>query len=165
MAASLWFILAVAGVPASAYLLAKRAGPIVPFVFIAAYVLAVGAITFIDVVVFDRVDVKFRQAPVRAWLDVYWPLATVVYVPSVVSALLACWFSRPSTWRDATVLLGVYLFLILVAVGAASALDLHVGFWFLVALPSTIFFAMAFVKRVAQGRQQGLSVLRRNSDR
>jgi hypothetical protein len=146
-------------------LLAKRVGPIVPFAFIAAYVLVVGAITFIDVVVFDRVDVKWRQAPICAWLDIYWPLVTVVYVPSVVSALLACWFSRPSTWRDATVLLGVYLFLILVAIGAVSALDLHVGFWFLVALPSTIFFAMALVKRVAQGQQRELSALRGNSDR
>src|SRR5260370_41761190 len=101
MAASLWFILAVAGVPASAYLLAKRAGPIVPFVFIAAYVLAVGAITFIDVVVFDRVDVKFRQPPVSALLDVYCPLVTVLYLPCVVSFSLACWFSCRSTWRDA----------------------------------------------------------------
>jgi hypothetical protein len=44
-------------------------------------------------------------------------------------------------------LLGVYLFLILVAVGAELALHLHGGFWFLVALPSTVFFAIALVKR------------------
>jgi hypothetical protein len=65
------FILAIGGIPASAYLLAKRVGPIVPFAFIAAYVLAVGTITFIDVVVLNRVDVKWRQMPVAAWLEVY----------------------------------------------------------------------------------------------
>src|SRR5215470_17947105 len=80
--ATVLFILTFGVAPASAYLLAKRVGPIVPFAFIAAYVLAVGTLTFIDVVVFGRVDVKWRQAPVSAWLNVYWPLVTVVNVPS-----------------------------------------------------------------------------------
>jgi hypothetical protein len=146
-------ILAI-GVVGPAYLLAKRVGPIVPFAFIAAYVLAVGAFTFIGIAAFDMIDVKFRQAPLSAWLEVSWPAATVLYVPSVISALLACWFSRPSTRRDATALLGVYLFLIVVAMWAARAISSAVGFWFLLALPSTIFFAMALVKRVAQGRHQ-----------
>jgi hypothetical protein len=150
-------ILAI-GVVGPAYLLARRIGLVVPLAFIASYVLAVGALTFISVVVFGMIDVKFRQALLSAWLKISWPLATVLYVPSVVFALLACWFSRPSTWRDAAVLLGMYLFLILVAVGAALAFHLHAGFWFQVALPGTVFFAMALVKRVAQGRRHWLSL-------
>jgi hypothetical protein len=146
------FILAI-GAVGPGYLLAKRVGPIVPFAFIAAYVLAVGTIAFINIAVFDMIDPKFRQAWLRSWLEVYWPLWIGLLVPSAISALLACWYSRPSTWRDATALLGVYLFLILVAIVAASALHLHLGFWLLVALPSTIFFAMALVKRVAQGQR------------
>jgi hypothetical protein len=145
------------GAVGPAYLLAKRVRIVLPLGFIAACVLAVGAITFAKVVVFGMVDVKWRQMPVRAWLDVYWTLWTILCVPSVAFALLACWFSRPSTWRDAAVLLGVYLFLILVAVGAALVLRLQVGFWFLVVGPSMIFFAMALVKRVAQDRRHRLS--------
>lgn len=148
-------ILAMGALGPAVYLLAKRVGAIVPLAFIAACVLAFGIVTFTKVVVFGMVDVKFRQMPITAWLEVYWPLWTILFVPSVVSALLACWFSCPSTWRDAAVLLGVYLFLILVAVGAASALDL--GFWFFVAVPSIVFFAMALVKRVTQGRRHRLS--------
>jgi hypothetical protein len=154
---SAFLILAICAVGPAAYLLANRVGTIVPLAFIAACVLALGTITFTRVVVFDMVDVKFRQMPVEAWLEVYWPLWTILFMPSVVSALLACWFSRPSTRRDAAVLLGVYLFLILVAVGAAWALHPYDGFWFITALPSTVFFSMALVKRVAQDRRHRLS--------
>jgi hypothetical protein len=54
-------ILAIGAVGA-ACVLAKRVGPIVPFAFIAPYVLAVGATTFINIGVFDMVDPKFRGA-------------------------------------------------------------------------------------------------------
>jgi hypothetical protein len=75
------------------------------------------------------------------------------------------------TQRDATALLGVYLFLILVMVGAAWALDLYdgeQGFRFLIgqfAVLSTIFFATAHGKRVAKREQHDLPALRGNSDR
>jgi hypothetical protein len=152
-----FLILAICALGPAAYLLARRVGTIVPLAFVAACVLAFGAVTFTRVVVFGMVDVKFRQMPVEAWLEVYWPLWTIEFVPSVVSALLACWVSRPSTRWDATVLLGVFLFLILVMIGAEWALDLHLGFWLFVALPSTVFFAMALIKQVAQGRRHRLS--------
>jgi hypothetical protein len=54
-------ILAIGAVGA-ACVLAKRVGPIVPFAFIAPYVLAVGATTFINIGAFDMVDPKFRGA-------------------------------------------------------------------------------------------------------
>src|SRR5262249_15861144 len=77
-------------------------------------------------------------------------------------ALLACRFSRPLTRRDATALLGVYLFLIIfVPIGLQWALGPYIepGLWGL-ALLRTIFFAMAYVKRVAKGEQDDLSALR-----
>src|SRR5262249_3141216 len=150
--------------------LAKRVGPVVPFAFIAAYVLAMGASTFISIGVFDMVDPKFRGVWVKYWLDLAWPLETIFFAPSAICALLACWFSRPLTRRDATALLGVYLFLIIfVPIGATWALGPYLGqgFWFLVgelALLSTIFFAMAYVKRVAKSEQHDPSALRGNSD-
>jgi len=162
-------ILAI-GMVGAAGVLAKRVGPVVPFAFIAAYVLAVGVSTFISIGVFDMVTPKFREMWVTFWLKVAWPLESVAFAPSAISALLACWFSRPLTRRDATALLGVYLFLIIfVPIGARWALDPYVGQgpWLLVgelALLSTIFFAMAYVKRVARGEQHDLSALRGNSE-
>jgi hypothetical protein len=152
-----------------ACLLATRVGPVVPFAFVAAYVLVVGAITFINIDVV--VHPEWRQSWVGSWLEVWWPLWTVFFTPSAISALLACWFSRPLTRRDATALLGVYLLLILVMVGAAWALDLYdgeQGFRFLIgqfAVLSTIFFATAYRKRVAMREQHDLPALRGNSDR
>ena len=165
MLTAVLLILAIGAVGAAS-VLAKRVGPVVPFAFIAAYVLAVGAITFINIGVFDMVDPKFRGVWVKYWLDLDWPLGTILFAPSGISALLACWFSHPLTRRDATALLGVYLFLILVTIGATSALG-GLGVWFLVgelALLSTIFFATAYVKRLAKGEQHYLSTLRGNSD-
>jgi hypothetical protein len=150
--------------------LAKRARPLVPFAFIAAYVLAMGASTFISIRVFDMVDPKFRAVWVKYWLDLAWPGETIAFAPSAICALLPCWFSRPLTQRDATALLGVYLFLIIfVPIGVKWALGPYIGqgLWFLVgvvALLSTIFFAMAYVKRIAKSEQHDLSALRDNSD-
>jgi hypothetical protein len=158
---SAWFLSILAlviGVVDPACLLTTRVGPIVPFAFIAAYVLALGAISFVIIGVFGMVDVMFRAAWVSAWLELDWPLWTILFAPSAISALLACWFSRPSVRRDAAMLLGVYLLLILAAMGAVGVLA-HVGIrgpWFLVgglALLSSIFFAMALVKRAAQGHE------------
>jgi hypothetical protein len=153
----LGLLIVAIGTAGPAYMLAKRVGPVVPVAFVASYVLAVGTLTFISIAVFDMIDVKFRQAPLSAWLEISWPVGTVLFLPSVISALLACWFSRPPTRRDATALLGIYLFLILVAIGAARPTSSAVGFWFVLALPSTIFFAIALAMRVAQGRRHRLS--------
>src|SRR5262245_2628863 len=116
------------------------------------------------------VDPKFRAVWVKYWLDLAWPVETIALAPSAICALLACWFSRPLTRRDATALLGVYLFLIIfVPIGLKWALGPYIGpgLWFLVgvlALLSTIFFAMAYVKRVAKGDQQNFWALRDKSD-
>ena len=67
-------------------------------------------------------------------------------------------------------MLGVYLFLMLVAIEVAWALDPYVGFlgfWFLIgqfALLSMIFLAIAYVKRTAKGEQHDLPALRGNSE-
>jgi hypothetical protein len=102
----------------TACVLAKRVGVVVPFAFIAVYVMARGC---------HHVH-QYRCIPSRG--------------PQV-----SCWFSRPSTWRNATALLGVYLFLMLVAIEIAWALD--VQFLFLVgefALLSMIFLTIAHWK-------------------
>jgi hypothetical protein len=143
-----------AGAVAAACLLAKRVGLVVPFAFIAAYVVAVGAITFVNIGVFDMADPKFRNAWVESWLALYWPLWTALFAPAAISALLSCWFSRPLTREDAMALLGVCLLLILVAIEVGWALDRYAGFWFLVgefALLTAIFFGMACVKRAVRG--------------
>jgi O-antigen/teichoic acid export membrane protein len=63
-------------------------------------------------------------------------------------------------------LAGVYLLLILIAMAAESAFHWDAdGFWLLVALTSSIFFVMAFVKRVVRGEQRELSSLRHHSGR
>jgi hypothetical protein len=139
-------ILAIGAVGA-AFVLAKRAGVVVPFAFIAVYVMAVGAVTFINISVFHLADSKFGAMWVEPWLF-YWPLWTVFFAPSAISALLACWFSRPSRRRDATVLLAAFLFLILVAIEIGWALD--GGLFFLVGafvLLTVLFLAMAYWKR------------------
>jgi len=156
----------IVGAGSAGCVLAKRAGPLVPFAFIAAYVLAMGASTFISIRVFDMVDPKFRAVWVKYWLDLAWPGETIAFAPSAICALLACWFSRPLTQRDATALLGVYLFLIIfVPIGVKWALGPYIGqgLWFLVgvvALLSTIFFAMA---RHFSGSSEARSCFNRSS--
>jgi hypothetical protein len=140
-------ILAIAAFGA-ACVLAKRVGVVVPFALIAIYVMAVGAVTFINISVFHLADPKFGVMRVEAWLELYWPLWTVFFAPSAISALLACWFSRPWTRRDASVLLAAYLFLILVAIEIGWALD--GGLFFLVgafALLTVLFLVMAYWER------------------
>jgi hypothetical protein len=143
----LFLLFAVLGTVGAACVLAKRVGVIVPFAFVATYVLAVGAILFINIGVFHIVDPKFREMWIEPWLRMYWPLWTVFYAPSAMLALLACWYSRPLLPRHATVLLGFYLFLILVAIEIAFVLDaqplFNVGEF---ALLSVIFLAIAHWK-------------------
>lgn len=81
------------------------------------------------------------------------------------SALLACWFSRPLTRRDATALLGVYLLLIIATIEFTWALSWYapdIGFLYFIgglALLSAFFFAMAYVKRAPKREQHDLSAL------
>jgi hypothetical protein len=101
------------GTAGAACVLAKRVGAIVPFAFVATYVLSVGAILLVNIGVFHIVDPKFRGTWIGAWLQIYWPLWAVFYAPSAMLALLASWYARPLTPRDAIKLLGSYLFLML----------------------------------------------------
>jgi hypothetical protein len=92
--------------------------------FLAAYVLAVGALIYVNVVVFGLGDSKFSHALVQAWLEVYWPLWTIVYSPAAATALLAAWYSRLPL-RNVWVLLGLFLALIAVAMEVAFVYDVH----------------------------------------
>src|SRR5262245_31772482 len=142
-------VLAV-GFIAAGSVLARRVGFVVPFAFIAAYALGVGALTLLNIGVFDMADPKFREKWVESWLEIYWPLWTIFFAPSAICALLATWFSRATGRRDAARMLGVCFVLILVAIEIAWALDSYGPRALLgaIAIPSSIFFAIALVVRV-----------------
>jgi len=152
-------VLAV-GLIAAAVILATRVGLVVPFAFVATYALGVGAVTFLNVAVFDMVDPKFRELWVKSWLEIYWPLWSVFFTPSAISALLATWLSRLTKGKAAAVLLGAFLLLILAAIEIAWVLDPYIGRrapWFLLgafAFLSTVFVAIAMVARVRPQKDQ-----------
>jgi hypothetical protein len=77
------------GLIAAAAIIARRVGIVVPFAFVAMYALGVGAVTFVNIAVFDMVDPKFRELWMKSWLEIYWPLWSVFFAPSAISALLA----------------------------------------------------------------------------
>jgi len=144
-------VLAIGLIPA-AILLARRVGLVVPFAFVATYALGVGAVTFLNVAVFDMADPKFRELWMKSWLEMYWSLWSVYFAPSAISALLATWLSRLTKGKEAAVLLGAFLLLILAAIDA-WVLDPYIGRkgpWFLLgafAFLSTVFLAIAMVAR------------------
>jgi hypothetical protein len=146
-------VLAV-GLIAAAVILARRVGLVVPFAFVVTYALGVGAVTFLNVAVFDMVDPKFRELWVKSWLEIYWPLWSVFFAPSAISALLATWLSRLTKGKEAAMLLGAFLLLILTAIEIAWVLDPYIGRrapWFLLGaftFLSTVFVAIAMVARV-----------------
>jgi hypothetical protein len=78
----------VVALVASARVLARQVGFAVPFAFIATYVLGVGALTLLNVGVFDTADPKFREEWLTSWLVIYWPLYTILFAPSTICALL-----------------------------------------------------------------------------
>jgi hypothetical protein len=90
--------------------------------FLFAYILAIGALTYVNVVVFKVADVKFLTNPFRAWLEIYWPIWTVFYAPAAVAALLAAWFSGLQG-RALSLLLGSFLTLICIVMGPAHFFD------------------------------------------
>jgi hypothetical protein len=63
-------------------------------VFGVAYVLLVGALTYVNAVVFGLVEREFLDARVQGWLQIHWPFQTIFYAPAAVAALLATWYSR-----------------------------------------------------------------------
>src|SRR5215467_5825382 len=152
-------VLAV-GLIAAAVILATRVGLVVPFAFVATYALGVGAVTFLNVAVFDMADPKFRELWMKSWLEIYWPLWSVFFAPSAISALLATWLSRLTKGKEAAVLLGAFLLLILAAIEIAWVLDPYIGRrapWFLLgafAFLSTVFVAIAMVARVRPQKDQ-----------
>jgi hypothetical protein len=80
--------------------------------FLAAYALAVGALTHLAVVVLGLVERRYAGAPWQAWLGVHWPLQAAFYAPAAVAALLAAWYSR-LPMEDVPGLLGAFLGVIL----------------------------------------------------
>jgi hypothetical protein len=139
--------------------LAVRVGFVVPFAFIVTYPLGVGALTLLNIGVFDMGDPKFRQEWLKSWLEIYWPLWTIFFAPSAVCALLATWFSGATERRDAVLILGVFFVLILIAIEIEWVLDPYIGrygFWPLLgafAILSAIFFAIALVARVRRANE------------
>ena len=123
-----------------------------PFAFVATYALGVGTVTFLNVAVFDMADPKFRELWMKSWLEMYWSLWSVYFAPSAISALLATWLSRLTKGKEAAVLLGAFLLLILAAIDA-WVLDPYIGRkgpWFLLgafACLGTVFLAIAMVAR------------------
>jgi hypothetical protein len=148
------------GLVAGAYVLARHVGFVVPFAFIATYVLGVGALTLFSIGALDMVDPKFREKWVMAWLEIYWPLWTVFFAPSAICALFATWFSRATERRDAATMLGSFLALILMAIEIEWALDRYIGqygFWTFVvafAILSAIFLAIARVARMRRTNER-----------
>ena len=151
-------VLAV-GLIAAAIILARRVGLVVPFAFVATYALGVGAVTFLNVAVFDMADPKFRELWIKSWLEIYWPLWSAFFAPSAIFALLATWLSRLTKGKEAAVLLGAFLLLILAAIDA-WVLDPYIGRkgpWFPLgafAFLSTVFVAIAMVARVRRRQDQ-----------
>jgi len=152
-------VLAV-GLIAAAIILARRVGLVVPFAFVATYALGVGAVTFLNVAVFDMADPKFRELWIKSWLEIYWPLWSAFFAPSAIFALLATWLSRLTKGKEAAVLLGAFLLLILAAIEIAWVLDPYIGRkgpWFPLgafAFLSTVFVAIAMVARVRRRQDQ-----------
>ena len=131
--------------------LARQIGFVVPFGFVGAYVLGVGALTLINVRALATADPKFNM--LDFWLIIYWPFWTIIFAPSASSALLATWFSRATERRGAAIMLAAFLVLILIAIEMVETLDPkgrhsfwpHLGAF---AILSAIFFAIAQFARI-----------------
>jgi hypothetical protein len=112
------------------------------FGFLVAYIIAAGALTYVNVVIFRLADGKFLSDPLRGWLEIYWPLWTIFYAPAAVAALLAAWFSglqgRAASW-----LLVFFLAVIGLTVEATYILDPRDGATWL--LLETLLLASIFV--------------------
>src|SRR5215471_19445448 len=87
-------------------------------------------------------------------------LIAAAIAPSAISALLATWLSRLTKGKEAAVLLGAFLLLILAAIEIAWVLDPYIGRkgrWFLLgafAFLSIVFVAIAMVARVRRRQDQ-----------
>jgi hypothetical protein len=74
----------------------------------------VGALCYVDLIVLDKGRAYGHPS---TWLDVDWPILSVIFAPAAAAALLATWWSKQSP-RDAVALLARFLALILVVVEA-----------------------------------------------
>jgi hypothetical protein len=111
-------------------------GLVVACAFLAVYVFLVGVITYLNVVALGLFDEKFynsrfgywyNYAPLwQVWLKIDWPFSVVLYAPSAVAALLAAWYSKLSL-RDAALLLGAFLTLLLTVMQVASPMPAYIG--------------------------------------
>lgn len=152
-------ILATGTVVATA-MLAQSVGVLAPFVFAVTYVLGLGAVLLMNIGVFGLVDAKFSVSWAGVWLEIFWPLWATSFAPNAISALFACWFSRPPTRTDAIRLLSLYLLLILFAVQSGWLIDAGPAYLISVfVVPSATFFAIAGWNR-ANGARRESSTLR-----
>jgi hypothetical protein len=83
-------------------------------------------------------------------LEIYWPLRSVFFAPSAISALLATWLSSLTKAKGVAPLLGVFLPLILAAIEIAWVLDPYIAFAFL----SKVIVAIAMVVGVRRPQHQ-----------
>jgi hypothetical protein len=103
-------------------------------VFGAAYVLLVGALTYLNAVVFGLIEREYLDARVQGWLRIHWPFQAIFYAPAAVAALLATWHSR-LLMEDAVWLLSFFLGVILLM------MEWDYGSWEL-RKPTTVVFVL-----------------------
>jgi hypothetical protein len=87
-----------------------------------AYILLVGALTYLNAIVFGLVHRSYAAAPWQGWLQYYWPFFALAYAPAAVAALLSARYSRLSI-GGMVAFLGASLVLILLV------MQLDYGSW------------------------------------
>lgn len=101
--------------------------------FLVAYVLVVGALAYVNVVMFQRGELD---------ASLYWLLWTIFYLPAAATALLAAWYSGLAL-RSASALLGAFLALIFAAIEVWLLYDPHLSLFVELVLLTVIFFLVA----------------------
>jgi hypothetical protein len=129
-------------------------GVVVAVVFLCSYVLLVGALCYVDLILLDG-GRAYGHPP--TWLDVDWPIFSVLFAPTAAAALLAAWWSKQSS-RDAVSLLARFLALIIVAVEAVAIWRLDLGRHIFLAIIGAqvlligAFFVVGLLLRMANNR-------------
>jgi hypothetical protein len=114
----------------------------------------VGALCYVDLIVLDGGRPYGHPA---TWLDVDWPILSVLFAPTAAAALLAAWWSKQSS-RDALALLARFLALIIVVVEATAIWRLYLGRYIFLALIGAqilligAFFFVGLLIRIANNR-------------
>lgn len=107
--------------------------------FCIAYLAGVFCLVWMDLNIFGLGDPKFRTSA-----DIYFPLWSAIYSPTVITAFVFLWRTRLRDWR-LWQLAGAYLLLILVVLEISFILDIG---W-VVLLVEFVIFALLF-RMVAQ---------------